>query len=1136
LLLLFVATTVLGALIAPHPVGPQPSALGDFSVPTAEQGRAIPIIFGTCMIKGGNTVWWGDLKTKKVKTGGGILTFGMTQVVGYQYFLGCQFMLCRGPVDELVDIQADAKSVNWTPTTVLNGDGSENYIDVEVDSPNLFGGTKAGGSGGVQGSIDFYRGVPTQQPDAYLSAKQGRVVISESTGLGYLFSGVGNGTIGEMSGGASSKNETITITAIGIDTNDTHGTYLKMHFSVVGSISGSQSNSTENSDGSTGCWADQAFSCPIINFIIHTGSTQFQDGDAFTIETEQSQIAPAYPELCYAAFKQFYFGTSNYLKPIAFVVRRCPDPLDQGAIANISGDANPAFAIYEILTSDYGLSIDPATVDATAFIAAAETLAAEGLGISMQFDTQATADQLISEILRHCDGLVYVDPATGLWEITLARGGYDPSTLPELTVDSILGTPDFSRGSWEETSNRVGIKYIARAGNFTDALLSAYDPANIAVTQEVRPQTIEFKGISNPASAALVAIRVLKTFTYPLAKLKVTADRSAWTFRPGGLFRFTWTPLGIADDVFRITRIGYGELTDGKITIDAVEDIFGINSIAFVSPPPSGWVNPLAIPPAPVDQAVQELPYDLMMRLSAPPGIYEMALCARGDPVSESFQIWRGAPADAVEAVDQALFIPGGNLVNAYPAATAATDETGFIVASLVDADEIGQGTATDLAAGSFLALIDDEILAYQGYVTNEDESITLKPVMRGVLDTVPGDHAAGAAIFFFDASITLTKSSPEASDLRVEFEFCPENDTGALPVLSATPLSITTRSRYACPYPPGNLTIAGNAYGVRPASVSGDLVFSWSSRNRLTETAGGSMVAQDAADIAGEAGQTFAIEIWINSVLIRTVTPSGETFTYTAVQRGIDNSDLTLPVTFNVFSVVGGVRSYFPQSFSIVMTGATTDGTPGTGGGTTPPVGAPTNPVGDGGTHIFAVWGVGGAGPGTITGLGTPATEYGMNQYNPPTGPVDLEVPYCPSDTMGGSASLVLSLPGNGPRVITSITAYLDVEVIENDLNGTGATSNPGFFTKAFWASVGNPQIEEESLCSYAPGAGAVARTTLSASLSPGIPFKSIQMNLAVGSNSASVGGVHVRIYGAWLVVTETSGFGLDFGAYFGG
>jgi hypothetical protein len=98
LLLLFVATTVVGALLSPHPQGPQPSALGDFSIPTAEEGRAIPVVYGTVKIKGGNTVWWGDLLVKPIKPSAleVIFSFGQAKSTGFQYFLGCQFALFHG--------------------------------------------------------------------------------------------------------------------------------------------------------------------------------------------------------------------------------------------------------------------------------------------------------------------------------------------------------------------------------------------------------------------------------------------------------------------------------------------------------------------------------------------------------------------------------------------------------------------------------------------------------------------------------------------------------------------------------------------------------------------------------------------------------------------------------------------------------------------------------------------------------------------------------------------------------------------------------------------------------------------------------------------------------------------------------
>ena len=921
LLLLFVATTVVGALLAPHPQGPQPSALGDFSLPTAEEGRAIPVVFGTCMIKGGNTVWWGDLKTKAIKQGGGLLSFGKSVTVGFKYYLGVQFMLCHGPVDALIAVEADVKDLSYTPTTILNGNGTEDKIQLNVTSVNLFGGTGPGGGGGISGLIDFYRGLQTQNPNDYLSAKQARVVLNQS-GIGYNFSGVGNGIITALSAGSSSLDETFTITAVGIDTNLSHGTYGKMQFSVVGSISGTLSNTVANSDGSHACWADQAFGTTRINLTVTTGSTQYANGDVFTVTTQHATIASAYRGLCYAVFRQIYVGTSNYPKPMAFVVRRCPDPLSQGSgIANINGDANPALAVYDLLTNTfYGLGISTSVMDNAAFEAAATTLATEGLGISMQFDTQASADQLIGEILRHCDGLIYVDPATGLWEIVLARGGYDPTTLPELTVDSVLATPDFSRGSWSETTNLCGIKYISRAGNFCDAMITAYDPANIAVTGEVRPQTIEFKGISQPTSAALVAIRVLKTLTYPLAKIKIVANRSAWKFRPGGLFRFTWVPLGIVNQVLRITRIGYGELTDGKISIDAVEDIFGINSVAFVSPPASGWVNPIGAPVAPAEQELVELPYHFKQD-----GIHALAICVRGDQTSTSYQVWLDEGSGYFEGNEVFGFCPTGLLASAYPAATPALDSTGFTleVSGEVDLDVLTACLSSDIPNGVNLALIENELVSWQTPTQNSDGTWTIAPVMRGVADTVPVDHPAGAQVWFISDGVGLTKDAPYATDLTITAKLLPQNASGGFPLTSASAITLATNSRFARPYPPGDLCMQAAGYGTRYSKVYGDLVVTWKSRNRVTQTAAGPLVRQDAGDIMPEAGTTYTAEVLLNGTLVRTVTGiSAETWTYTGAMRVADDPDGTKLVTIEIFSNANALNSFMPNSLMTLMTG----------------------------------------------------------------------------------------------------------------------------------------------------------------------------------------------------------------------
>jgi hypothetical protein len=53
------------------PPAPNPATLEEFDVPTAEEGRPIPVVFGRVHIRSPNVVWYGDLRTTPIKSGGG---------------------------------------------------------------------------------------------------------------------------------------------------------------------------------------------------------------------------------------------------------------------------------------------------------------------------------------------------------------------------------------------------------------------------------------------------------------------------------------------------------------------------------------------------------------------------------------------------------------------------------------------------------------------------------------------------------------------------------------------------------------------------------------------------------------------------------------------------------------------------------------------------------------------------------------------------------------------------------------------------------------------------------------------------------------------------------------------------------
>ncbi len=66
---IFVATIVLG--YSAKPKNQSNAKVQTVTAPTAEEGRVIPVLFGTKDIEQQNVVWYGDIKTVAVKQKGG---------------------------------------------------------------------------------------------------------------------------------------------------------------------------------------------------------------------------------------------------------------------------------------------------------------------------------------------------------------------------------------------------------------------------------------------------------------------------------------------------------------------------------------------------------------------------------------------------------------------------------------------------------------------------------------------------------------------------------------------------------------------------------------------------------------------------------------------------------------------------------------------------------------------------------------------------------------------------------------------------------------------------------------------------------------------------------------------------------
>lgn len=280
-----------------------------------------------------------------------------------------------------------------------------------------------------------------------------------------------------------------------------------------------------------------------------------------------------------------------------------------------------------------------------------------------------------------------------------------------------------------------------------------------------------------------------------------------------------------------------------------------------------------------------------------------------------------GTKTPGVQSEDDAEtnIVPGwcpyGTLVGVYAASTAATDATGFSVQNLIDADSLVSCSALELGYGLNLALIDSEIIAWQT-VSGSGSTRTIANVMRGVLDTVPAAHSAGAKVWFFTSGAggIVNPTGGYTADGTVTAKLLPYNLRYTLAISLATQLSVTLASRAFKPLPPGNVKVAGSAW---PTSLAHgvDIALTWAHRHRVNLAAAGVVVAQDAGDYSASPEGNYTVEVRVGGTLKRTVTAiAGTTWTWTAAMQATDGGAAAAAVTIRVIPVNGSLAGTYQE------------------------------------------------------------------------------------------------------------------------------------------------------------------------------------------------------------------------------
>lgn len=612
-------------------------------------------------------------------------------------------------------------------------------------------------------------------------------------------------------------------------------------------------------------------------------------------------------------------ANNPYLKAWAVKVRRIVKGWHNDSVwyaekAAIGVDMNPAHIVYQCLTDPtWGMGYPSSSIDDTVFRSVADALYSEGFGLSMIWNQSGTIQGFVQIVMDHIGGVLRVDPTTGKFVIKLIRGDY---SIPSLTViDPSNATLDsFQRVAVGETTNEVTLVYTDPTTG-KDTSITVQDLANIQAQGAVVNRKVNYPGIRSATIAARCAMRDLVSQSTPLAKVKLSVNRKAWSLLPGDVFVLNWPKLGISDSVYRVLAVGQGTLKSGTITVDACEDVFGLPASSYAAQEPVGWTDPGSLPAAAPARLLDEAAYwDLARNISAadlayldPTDCFLYAAAQKPSDDAFDFRLYSRPTGGTTTERDRGPHCPTALLNGAI-----GLTDTVLNYDNAVDVDEaIADGSRYIIIGSERLRLDSIDLIA---------KTITVK---RGVLDTVPETHADNSRIWFSDG---ISASDPTAyvSGETVYAKVITATGRGVLDVDTAPEDSLVMAQRQARPYPPGKVRINAIDYPSEIVDVP-SIPVTWAHRDRLQQTA--TIIDQDASSIGPEAGTTYSYRLLRADTSAVVESGSGISVT-SATLSGAYRGDVIL----ELWSVRSGLESWkrhripFSWLSSVMTTWSPTD------------------------------------------------------------------------------------------------------------------------------------------------------------------------------------------------------------------
>jgi hypothetical protein len=786
-LIMSAVLTVLAELLRPKQEieDAKPASRGDFNFPTAVENRPEPIIWGRNRLGGPNVVWWGNLRQVAIRT---TIRTGLWSknvvTTGFRYYAGIQMSHCHGgsTTVSLVRIWIGDREVNHNSGT-------------EINEPDFFGGDDLG-RGGLIGTLSFYGGSLTQTADAYLTSTLSPNPVSGYRGSCYTV----------FQDGYLGNSTSIEPWSFELERLPSGLRAAAVNAGVAGSYASGQHivNSFDTNP------MELIYECLV-------------DADWGMARNPNSVNLANFAEVaatCYAEGNGIAFQWER-VSEIRDVIKIALQQIDGVLYRN----RNTGLFEVRLARQDYTVSVDVSSISGGNTI----NVASGGLDFDvgsffwLYGSEVETNNRRLTVASRTATTVVCNETLTNEVSSTAkisVLNGIDASTIVELR--------DFSRQTWDGTTNQVRVEFSDRSRDYFNTFARADSLGNQRMQRgETVISNIRYPGVKNGTLATAIAAREARTLSFPLAKGTVTVNREFWDVHPGDVVRFTYERLGIADLPVRITRPDFGKIDAKHIILPFVQDIFSLETGFFGVPPATFWSYPtqaVAIIPAD-EQIVLEAPYAIARRDPGQSEVFIDRLWCAGRQTSPGAITLRmferhhpTTPAGDYALVGEIYgFVLVGDLRTALSQAgtqgsvTIEVDPDPDAIAELEAAFEASPAPADVGQNLVNLIYIGGEFFAPRT-VTDNTTWFSLGSAYRGLLDTTPLAHAANTPVFLAFVGAGLSDVAIPQTDV-VDVQLRPRSRTAQLAETSAVTVQIQMSNRARRPYLPAVYLVNASSY-----------------------------------------------------------------------------------------------------------------------------------------------------------------------------------------------------------------------------------------------------------------------------------------------------------------------------------